>query len=50
MISGLIIAHPIGFGVPLLVAIMSVVLMINGIGMIAVGTAGRQIAAGKIPQ
>jgi uncharacterized membrane protein HdeD (DUF308 family) len=44
VISGLIIAHPIGFGVRLLVVIMSLALMIIAIEMIAVGTAGRQIA------
>ena len=37
-ISGLVIAHPIGFGVRLLVVIMSLVLMINGIEMIAYPT------------
>jgi uncharacterized membrane protein HdeD (DUF308 family) len=37
IISGLIIAHPISFGVRLLVVIMSFVLMINGIEMIAIG-------------
>ena len=49
IISGLIIAHPISFGVRLLVVIMSFVLMINGIEMIAIGTVGRLIA-GTIPQ
>jgi uncharacterized membrane protein HdeD (DUF308 family) len=44
VISGLIIVHPIGFGVRLLVVIMSLALMIIAIEMIAVGTAGRQIA------
>ena len=44
VISGLVIAHPIGFGVRLLVVIMSLALMIIGIEMIAIGTAGRQIA------
>ncbi len=42
-------AHPISFGVRLLVVIMSVVLMINGIEMIAIGTVGRPIS-GTIPQ
>jgi uncharacterized membrane protein HdeD (DUF308 family) len=36
-ISGLIIAHPIGFGVRLLAVIMSPVLLLNGIEMIAIG-------------
>jgi uncharacterized membrane protein HdeD (DUF308 family) len=44
VISGLVIAHPTGFGVRLLVVIMSLALMISGIEMIAIGTAGRQIA------
>ena len=44
VISGLVIAHPIGFGVRLLVVIMSLALMIIGIEMIAIGTGGRQIA------
>jgi uncharacterized membrane protein HdeD (DUF308 family) len=43
-ISGLIIAHPIGFGVRLLAVILSLVLLINGIEMIAIGTVGRRIA------
>jgi len=43
-ISGLIIAHPIGFGVRLLALIMSLVLLINGIEMVAIGTVGRRIA------
>ncbi len=41
-ISGLVIAHPIG--VRLLVVIMSIVLLINGIEMIAIGTVGIRIA------
>jgi uncharacterized membrane protein HdeD (DUF308 family) len=43
VISELVIAHPIGFGVRLLVVIMSLALMIIGIEMTAIGTAGRQI-------
>lgn len=43
-ISGLLIAHPIGFGVRLLAVIMSLVLIIIGIEMISTGTVGRRIA------
>jgi hypothetical protein len=42
-ISGLVIAHPIGFGVQLLVVIMSLALMIIGIEVIATGIVGSQI-------
>jgi hypothetical protein len=42
-ISGLIIAHPIGFGAPLLAIVMSFALMIIGIEIIAMGVVGRLI-------
>ena len=47
-ISGLIIAHPIGFGVPLLPVVMSFALLIIGIEIIAMGAVGRLIV-GKTP-
>jgi hypothetical protein len=47
-ISGLIIAHPIGFGVPLLARVMSFALLIIGIGMTAMGAVGLFIV-GKPP-
>jgi uncharacterized membrane protein HdeD (DUF308 family) len=47
-ISGLIIAHPIGFGAPLLAVIMSFALLIIGIEIIAMGAVGRLIV-GKMP-
>ena len=39
-ISGLGIAHPISFGVPLLAAVISIGTLITGIEMIAVGIVG----------
>jgi uncharacterized membrane protein HdeD (DUF308 family) len=39
-VSGLVIAHPISFGVPLLAAIISIATLITGIEMIAVGLVG----------
>lgn len=42
-ISGLIIAHPIGFGAPLLAFVMSFALLIIGIEIIAMGVVGRLI-------
>jgi hypothetical protein len=42
-ISGLIIAHPIGFGAPLLAVVMSFALLIIGIEIIAMGVVGRLI-------
>ncbi len=47
-ISGLIIAHPIGFGAPLLAVVMSFALLIIGIEITAMGIVGRLIV-GKIP-
>ena len=47
-ISGLIIAHPIGFGVPLLPVVMSFALLIIGIEIMAMGAVGRLIV-GKMP-
>ena len=47
-ISGLIIAHPIGFGAPLLAVVMSFALLIIGIEITAMGVVGRLIV-GKIP-
>ena len=47
-ISGLIIAHPIGFGAPLLSVVMSFALLIIGIEITAMGVVGRLIV-GKIP-
>lgn len=44
-ISGLIIAHPIGFGVPQLAHVMSFALLIIGIGMTAIGAVGIFIVA-----
>ena len=46
-ISGLIIAHPIGFGAPLLAVVMSFALLIIGIEITAMGVVGRLIV-GKI--
>jgi hypothetical protein len=40
-VSGLVIAHPISFGVPLLTTIISIATLITGIQMIAVGIGGR---------
>jgi uncharacterized membrane protein HdeD (DUF308 family) len=48
IISGLVIAHPISFGVRLLVVIMSLVLLINGIEMMTIGTVGRRISGTAI--
>ncbi len=48
IISALVIAHPISFGVRLLVVIMSLVLLINGIEMITIGTIGRRISGTAI--
>jgi uncharacterized membrane protein HdeD (DUF308 family) len=42
-ISGVIIAHPIGFGAPLLAVVMSFALLIIGIEIIAMGVIGRLI-------
>ena len=42
-ISGLIIAHPVGFGAPLLVLLMSFALLIIGIEIIAKGAVGTLI-------
>jgi uncharacterized membrane protein HdeD (DUF308 family) len=42
-VSGLVVAHPIGFGVRLLAVIISLTLLINGIEMIAIGAIGRRI-------
>jgi hypothetical protein len=47
-ISGLIIAHPIGFGAPILAVVMSLALLIIGIEITAMGIVGRLIV-GKIP-
>ena len=44
-ISGVIIAHPIGFGVPLLARVMSFALLVIGIGMTAMGAVGIFIVA-----
>jgi uncharacterized membrane protein HdeD (DUF308 family) len=44
IISALVIANPISLGVRLLVVIMSLVLLINGIQMITIGTIGRRIS------
>ena len=43
VISGLIIAHPIGFGAPLLAVVMSFALLIIGIEIITMGAIGRLI-------
>jgi uncharacterized membrane protein HdeD (DUF308 family) len=43
-VSGLMIAHPISFGVRLLAVILSLVLLLNGIEMIAIGAFGRRMA------
>jgi Short repeat of unknown function (DUF308) len=48
IISALVIAHPISFGVRLLVVIMSLVLLINGIEMITIGIIGRRISGTAI--
>ena len=48
-ISGLIIAHPIGFGAPLLSVVMSFALLIIGIEITAMGVVGKLIV-GKIPK
>ena len=42
-VSGLVIAHPISFGVSLLAAIISIVTLITGIEMIAVGLGSRSL-------
>jgi len=47
-ISGLIIAHPIGFGAPLLAIVMSLALLIIGMEITAMGVVGKLIV-GKIP-
>jgi uncharacterized membrane protein HdeD (DUF308 family) len=47
-ISGLIIAHPIGFEAPLLSVVMSFALLIIGIEITAMGVVGKLIV-GKIP-
>ena len=47
-ISALIIAHPIGFGAPLLSVVMSFALLIIGIEITAMGIVGKLII-GKIP-
>ena len=46
--SGLIIAHAIGFGAPLLAVVMSFALLIIGIEITAMGVVGKLIV-GKIP-
>ena len=48
VISGLIIAHPVGFGDQLLAIVMSFVLLIIGMEITAMGVVGRLIV-GKIP-
>jgi hypothetical protein len=48
VISGIIIAHAIGFGVPLLAVLMTPLLIV-GIVMIAMGTTGERIVVGKMP-
>jgi hypothetical protein len=40
-ISGLVLAHPIGIGVPLLAITISIALLITGIQMVAAGIGGR---------
>ena len=47
-ISGLIIAHPIGLGEPVLTIVMSVALLTIGIEITAMGVVGKLIV-GKIP-
>jgi hypothetical protein len=47
-ISGLIIAHPIGLGEPVLAIVMSFALLIIGIEITAMGVVGKLIV-GKIP-
>ena len=47
-ISGLIIAHPMGFGSSLLAVVMSLAILIIGIEITAMGVVGRLIV-GKIP-
>jgi len=42
-VSGLVIAHPISLGVPLLAAIISIVTLITGIEMIAAGLGRRAL-------
>ena len=42
-VSGLVITHPISFGVPLLAAIISIATLITGIEMISVGLGGRSL-------
>jgi len=42
IISLIVLAHPIGIGVPILAVIISIVLLINGIEMIGLGIAGRR--------
>ena len=39
-VSGLVLAHPISFGVPLLAAIISIASLITGIEMISAGLVG----------
>lgn len=48
VISGLIIAHPVGFGDQLLAIVMSFALLIIGMEITAMGVVGRLIV-GKIP-
>lgn len=47
-ISGLIIAHPMGFGSSLIAVVMSLAILIIGIEITAMGVVGRLIV-GKIP-
>ena len=47
-ISGLIIAHPIDFGAPLLSVVMSLALLIIGMEITVMGVVGKLIV-GKIP-
>jgi hypothetical protein len=46
-ISGLIIAHPLGFGAPILAVVMSLAILIIGIEITAMGVVGKLIV-GKI--
>jgi uncharacterized membrane protein HdeD (DUF308 family) len=42
IISLIVLAHPIGIGVPILAFMISIALLINGIEMIGLGIAGRR--------
>ena len=42
IISLIVLAHPVGIGVPILAVIISIALLINGIEMIGLGIAGRR--------